>query len=297
MRYSELSHFEKPVLDENLGIQVYLHEGRSWVQSHWHKEMEIVHAVEGVVTIEASNQIIHLKKGESIILRPGEVHSFISSPGSVRLAIQYKISTLVESLYGEYSGPYIESYLEKIENKTTEWDEVKKEEFTKYIQKTYQEFKRSCSNRRVQVLNQTSNLMLLLLNEIPHSDEAEVQGVSLVKRFDSLEKLDEIYEFIESNYYREISLEEISQVVGYSKHYFARFFKEHTGTTFVTFLNQYRLDQAKWLLITTNSPMSHVAYKSGFQSTKRFHHVFKEYTGTSPLQYRKEMLNKQKGEL
>ncbi|HZJ87175.1 MAG TPA: AraC family transcriptional regulator, partial [Erysipelothrix sp.] len=104
----------------------------------------------------------------------------------------------------------------------------------------------------------------------------------------NLSKLQEIYDYIEMNYQKDLSLEDIAKHVSYNKHYLTRYFKSMTGMSVFTFLNDYRLNQAKWLLITTEKSMDDIAYEAGFQSTKRFHHVFKEVMGTSPLQYRKE---------
>ncbi len=126
-------------------------------------------------------------------------------------------------------------------------------------------------------------MMILLNDTMPQSTH------SVKRRTKSnLSKLQEIYDYIEKNYQKDLSLEEIADHVNYNKHYLTRYFKSMTGMSVFTFLNDYRLNQAKWLLLTTEKSMDDIAYEAGFQSTKRFHHVFKEVMGTSPLQYQKE---------
>ncbi|HAX72476.1 MAG TPA: AraC family transcriptional regulator, partial [Firmicutes bacterium] len=66
------------------------------------------------------------------------------------------------------------------------------------------------------------------------------------------------------------------------------FFKRNTGMTFVTFLNYYRINKARWLLMNENLPVSEVAFEAGFQSTKTFYRLFKQETQMSPLQYQKQ---------
>ncbi|MNP36419.1 HTH-type transcriptional regulator YesS [compost metagenome] len=75
--------------------------------------------------------------------------------------------------------------------------------------------------------------------------------------------------------------------MGFSPYYFTKLFKKNTGMTFIAFLNEYRLNKAKWILINEDLPMSAVAEAAGFGSVKTFHHFFKEATGISPLKYHK----------
>ncbi len=44
----------------------------------------------------------------------------------------------------------------------------------------------------------------------------------------------------------------MSYEVGFSVYYFTKFFKKNTGKTFITFLNEYRLEKAKWILLNNN---------------------------------------------
>ncbi|MGL5699709.1 MAG: helix-turn-helix transcriptional regulator, partial [Kluyvera sp.] len=68
-----------------------------------------------------------------------------------------------------------------------------------------------------------------------------------------------------------------------------RFFKKNTGMTLVRFLHDYRLNQAKWLLLNEEIPVSEIAERVGFNSVKTFHHVFKQNTGIAPLKYRRSI--------
>ncbi len=94
MNYARSDFNEKPLIDKTVGMQVYLHEGGGWVQGHFHKEIEVVYAIEGVVSLEVNHEIVHLRMGESMILKPDEVHSFIASPGSIRLVIKFTLENL-----------------------------------------------------------------------------------------------------------------------------------------------------------------------------------------------------------
>ncbi len=284
MNYARSDFNEKPLIDKTVGMQVYLHEGGGWVQGHFHKEIEVVYAIEGVVSLEVNHEIVHLRMGESMILKPDEVHSFIASPGSIRLVIQFTLENLSKSIYQKYKPFEIENILEHLNLKSNAWEKEDQEKFHALLFQIQEEFNQHDVFREVRLLNLSSQVMMILLNDtMPQSTH------SVKRRTKSnLSKLQEIYDYIEKNYQKDLSLEEIADHVNYNKHYLTRYFKSMTGMSVFTFLNDYRLNQAKWLLLTTEKSMDDIAYEAGFQSTKRFHHVFKEVMGTSPLQYQKE---------
>ncbi|HBG0216727.1 TPA: helix-turn-helix transcriptional regulator, partial [Clostridioides difficile] len=88
-------------------------------------------------------------------------------------------------------------------------------------------------------------------------------------------------------YKQPIKLEDVSYEVGFSVYYFTKFFKKNTGKTFITFLNEYRLEKAKWILLNNNISIVDLVEEVGFGSTKTFYRVFKEKIGVSPLEFKK----------
>ncbi|HHQ8767947.1 helix-turn-helix domain-containing protein [Clostridioides difficile] len=55
----------------------------------------------------------------------------------------------------------------------------------------------------------------------------------------------------------------------------------------MTFLNEYRLEKAKWILLNNNISIVDLVEEVGFGSTKTFYRVFKEKIGVSPLEFKK----------
>lgn len=286
--YSSSSYLEKPLIDETVGMQVYLHEGSVWVQGHWHSEVEVVHAISGIVTLEVDNEILHLNPGESKVIAPGLSHSFIASPKSVRLVLQFRLNTLSKSTYGKQSALFIETYLAQVETNSKVWGKETQDEMKSMLFLIQDNFVENSPYREQKLYNLSYQFMMLMLEKVPKRSRISEDRTSTIR----LDKLKDIYDFIEVHYQENINLEDLANHVGYSKHYLPRYFKSVTGQTVMAFLNQYRLNQAKWLLITTDLSMDLVAYQSGFQSTKTFHHLFKAKTNNSPLQYRKKMNEK-----
>lgn len=96
-----------------------------------------------------------------------------------------------------------------------------------------------------------------------------------------------VYEFIEENFQRPISLEEIAEKTNLSKAAFCRYFKKMTQLTFIEFLNQYRIEQAKRLL-KSDKNVTETCYECGFESLSYFNRIFKKVVGKNPIQFKKK---------
>lgn len=104
---------------------------------------------------------------------------------------------------------------------------------------------------------------------------------------DHFEKIKPIVQYIDENYHRNISLDEIGNAVGYSKYAVCHHFKLATGGTVFDYINFLRLHFAVEKLKDKNASILDVATDSGFSSSTYFNRVFKNMIGCSPSVYRK----------
>lgn len=102
------------------------------------------------------------------------------------------------------------------------------------------------------------------------------------------EKIKKAIRYIQENFYKPISINEISKMIGFSEHYFCRFFKKRTGLTCVEYINTYRINQAVRLLLECDKPIIEIAFEVGFEDLSYFIRVFKRVKQISPLKFRKE---------
>jgi AraC-like DNA-binding protein len=98
-----------------------------------------------------------------------------------------------------------------------------------------------------------------------------------------------IYNYIMQHYDVEIKLEDIAREAHMTPQAFCRYFKKHTRLTFVSFLNEVRINEAcKKLAGGSFDSIATVAYNCGFNSIANFNRVFKSITGKSPRSYLRE---------
>ena len=94
--------------------------------------------------------------------------------------------------------------------------------------------------------------------------------------------------YIQNNYSRDISLDEVSQTVNISPYYFSKIFKEDVGEGFVEYLTKIRMDKAKELLTTTECSMKEICSMVGYADPNYFSRSFKKNVGVTPTEYKCE---------
>lgn len=94
-----------------------------------------------------------------------------------------------------------------------------------------------------------------------------------------------IKEYLQRNFQKDISLNDVAKEVGFNAAYLSILFKEEMGTSFVKYLTGLRLDYAKRLL-EEGYKVVDVSKKSGFNNYRYFCDTFKKYNGMTPNEYK-----------
>lgn len=106
-------------------------------------------------------------------------------------------------------------------------------------------------------------------------------------RFDNTELLiKKAVQYINDNYNKKISLEDIAGYVGISKYYFSVLFKKEKKITFSSYLNTVRIEKAKQLLKNPQTTINDVVDEIGFNDAQYFSKTFKKYVGVTVTEYR-----------
>ncbi len=94
-------------------------------------------------------------------------------------------------------------------------------------------------------------------------------------------------QFIESNYSRNMSIEELARHIGLNKNYFSTLFREVLGIPPKEYVIKYRINKACGLLNNEDLTMSEVSRSVGYDDSLGFSKIFKQVKGMSPKTYRK----------
>ena len=99
-----------------------------------------------------------------------------------------------------------------------------------------------------------------------------------------------IQNYLDSNYYEEISLDDLSRRFGISKFHMSREFKRYVGKSPNDYLIDRRLDRAKELLSDSNRSIAEIGQLVGIPNPNHFLYLFKAREGLTPSAFRKRRL-------
>jgi len=157
----------------------------------------------------------------------------------------------------------------------------------------YGETKTIAAQRLKQLQNLSSFTQLLELMDIfqflANSTEYQVlNGDDLSLRFFLKDKIrmGAIYEYIDANYNRKPDVNVVAEKVYLTTPAFCRYFKRQTNMTFTDFVNQYRIDMAKNLLMQDKN-ITETCYALGFESLSYFNKLFNKIVGKNPSEFKR----------
>ncbi len=252
---------------------------------HYHPEYEIIF-------ITGSDGTRHI--GEHLAKYEGSDLAFIG-PNVPHLNFDYGIRTSYEKIVVQMSEDFLGESLQKI----PELSEIRQLfERAKTVVLFRGETKRLVGERLKQLIQATHFRQFIDLLEIfqvlASSHEYEVLGVQPVGQSYNLkeqQRLRNVYHFVDQHYQRRIAMSEIVALSNLSTAAFCRYFKRMTQMTFTQFLNQYRINQAKKLLLQDYN-VTEACYGSGFENLSYFNKSFKKLTNENPSEFKKRHIGR-----
>lgn len=122
---------------------------------------------------------------------------------------------------------------------------------------------------------------LLILHLLNYMDKMETGE----KQFDQ-ELVINVLNYIEANY-KDGSLSELAEIMGYDLYWMSREIKKKTGKTYKELLQTKRMNQAAYMLTNTKMPVSEIIQMVGYDNSSYFYRKFRERYGVSPKEFRK----------
>jgi len=127
-------------------------------------------------------------------------------------------------------------------------------------------------------------------------DEKEKYKRSGLKEEDAEEYIVRLMAFMEKEkpyLDAEMTIQDLSAKINISKHHLTQILNNNIGKNFFTFVNEFRIEEVKRKL--ADPAFDHltilgIAYDCGFNSKSSFNNIFKQYTGSTPSEYKKQVM-------
>lgn len=241
---------------------------------HYHNHFELEIVLDGSGLQLFNNEEFEMKKGDIYLLRPIDSHK-IHSDGITIKNIHLKANVLPK---------WILQKLHSFKNPVVfHLDDNQFQKFNQLFD-LLEEENRNKSNEidvRMDVIEIIfANFIRLAKNDISLYGDGVTSKVT--------------YYICKNNRFtQKIALDEIAKYAGYSKYYISSVFHKQYGITIQEFIIMQRVEYAKKLILETDLSITEIIMECGFASTSNFYSKFIKYVGCSPLQFRKEVKNKQ----
>ena len=246
----------------------------------WHREPELVYVMSGKAECVINGEEQTLDKGEFVLLNSEDVH----------LARPLEDSSC-SLLFVIFSLEYIKQFKNAVDGLLFDIDSVSgiRESVGNLLVKisdSYGNNSAYVSMLQIAYVNQIYYLLLehcVCYRRLPNSSGIPKRDFSYAKTAIS---------YINENYSREITLDEISSIVNLSPSYFSKYFKKVTQTSFSEYLANLRLEKAIRDMLDNNTSVSAAALKNGFANVKSFITQCKKVYNCTPAQYKKRITEK-----
>ncbi len=251
---------------------------------HRHDEAQITYILKGKGTIMVGNVIQSFQSGDIFILKPNEPHMFdrdidteeeVSDIHAIHIFVNFE---RIKKLYHIPEFDSVKDYIEdlnsskKLEHNITEH---MMHYFTNLLVKTSMpRFTEFLSLMHALTLHKSDAISLYSgVRNMTYSDK---DGV----------RISQVYKYTFDNYHEDISVDQVSSLVHMTPTSFCKFFKKHTMKTYISFLNEVRIEKACQILINNKSEnIAEAAFQVGFNNIVHFNRVFKAITQMSPRKY------------
>lgn len=264
---------------------------QSSYREHFHKsEYEIYYLVSGEKNFYANEKNFFLRSGDVMFIPPKTRHrSFCSESGMFSNRIVCLFSTdFISPALSLANSAAVERLLVGGVRKIS-LSPVGRSVFEILMKNIYEEMQYNDESSLCMRQMLTLQLIICLLrNGIP---DAGYEGRS---RTDV--NIENIKTYIENNLNQELTLSGLASVFYMNSSALARSFKNNTGQSVMSYINQHRIEQAKELLEERNSSVAEVSAQVGFKTPTYFERLFKRATGFTPKQYKDRLRIHERGE-
>jgi AraC-like DNA-binding protein len=144
----------------------------------------------------------------------------------------------------------------------------------------------SRSARLSSTLQMKASLLRLISYYLDKSDNGSIR----IARSEAGDQLRSVLAFIDDHYKEAITIQELAGRIHVHPNYFIRLFKKHLGVSPIQYVNRKRIEEAKWLLASSDLPLYEIGIRVGIPDVSYLSKLFKAATGFSPSAY-KTMLN------
>lgn len=246
---------------------------------HWHRAMEFLYILNGSATVTMDGVKYQMKASELLAIDSTKVHDVVyAMPQTMGITIHI-------------SKNFMRRYIPDIQLMQFEPGlfRMTQEQKTSYARmcQCMKELTILYFHQKPSYQLKSNALVLNMLAELVDYFSIPASEALSVTNYTKLARMEKMYHYVEEHHAEEISLQDGADTLGLNKEYFCRMFKANMGISFISYVNQVRIDHIYQDLIQTDDSIIEIMERHGFYNQKLFYRLFKKRYGCTPMQLRK----------
>ena len=231
------------------------------IDLHLHKSYELIYVIEGSIKAKVANKSVVANKDDILFIDKYYPHEY-----TVNGFYKKYVLVIPPTLCNDFENVFKDKRLSSI---------LKDKKFNKTLLPIIQNMDGRFDTLSPIVKKGYVNIIIgELLNHY---------RLLPINKDNSIDVIVSILEYIEDNYYKDLSLENIADEFGYSKYYFSKIFNSYMKENLNNYINLVRLQHFINKLNQANkNNISNIAYECGFNSMPTFYRCFKKLYGVNP---------------
>lgn len=261
--------------NEDLPFKMFLFEGKDGNYSrekHWHRSVEIFAVLEGNLVFYINEEHIHLEAGNFVIVNSNEIHSIRAVEKNQTVVLQIPLKTFANY----YTDDQFICF--------THGERSQDAQMMALIHEMYSIYMAKKIGYELKVQSHYFMLIYLLVTKYR---KLEVNAI-VVRSSRQLNKLSAITSYIKDNYAKDLSLEGVAEIFGYSPAYLSRMFQKYAKINYKSYLQNIRVEYAYKELMNTPNSIGEIAEHNGFSDSRAFAKAFRKKYGILPSECRKQ---------
>jgi AraC-like DNA-binding protein len=267
--------------------------GRVLAHAHWHYYIEILYMIEGRARAVLGGEGYDFCTGDMVLINGREVHAvFAESDALVRyIVLKFDPAILYTTDRTLFESKYILPFTMNVSNhqKVFPSAELAASPVPDLLPAIHREFLEKGYGFELAIRTDIGSIFLWVLRNWHHKG-IQMDANPALKETDVL-RLQKVFDYLDSHYKHDITVESVSSMLNMSYSYFSRYFKSLIGKTFSEYLTYVRITEAEKMLLTTDLNITEVALESGYSNSSYFIAQFRVMKGMSPRQFKKKVLS------
>jgi len=244
--------------------------------NHRHPEAEFIYCFEGSFEILIERVPYTVTAGSLVLISPMNSHELLKSDASYSRMVIEVGPSLLKQHFDIFSKTHFTSPVV-----TPDSNIVQQAELKQLIEETARLKQENSEYSKLIITGNIYKICGIIMSQFTKISE------EFTKKMYAVANIERALELVYNHYNEPITVDMAANLTGYGKSNFCKLFKRIVGTTFHNFLNCQRIEKACIYLEETTMPIAEIASTVGFSETKSFCRVFKNITGITPMERRK----------